>query len=305
MDKKEYVLGMDIGGTNFRMGLVNRSLATAHVEVRKSADIYGTGNTVEAFAACIRDYVERCADTGRIVKIAVGCPSVVDKKRRMLYSSTNFPGLEGFDLVGELEKRVDFPVCIDHDAYYLLAYDMRQYNMGTTGTAVGCYFGTGLGNAMYIDGKPYVGKNGTACELGHLPIPLNEYPCSCGNSGCIEMFSCGKALERIAAEHYSGTFIGDLFLKHGEDKLLKDFIEYMSAAISAEVNILDPDVVFVGGGIVQMQGFPKELLRERVIAHARKPYPAQNLNLVYSKSGPENGIIGAAIRAFQELDAEG
>ena len=71
--------------------------------------------------------------------------------------------------------------------------------------------------------------------------------------------------------------------------------------IAAEVNILDPDFVFVGGGLVQMKGFPKDYLKERVIAHTRKPYPAENLNLLFSEAGPENGIIGAAIRGFDLL----
>lgn len=298
MNKKEYVLGMDIGGTHFRMGLVDRSFHVEKVQVYASLDIYKTGNTVENFAVCIRKYIEQYAKGDRVLAIAVGCPSVVDARRRSLFSSTNFPGLEGIDLVSELEGRLEYPVFIEHDAYYLLAYDIWKGGLDNKGTIVGCYFGTGLGNAMYINGEPYIGKNGTACELGHLPVPLNDFPCSCGNRGCIEMFSCGKALERIAKEYYPDTFIGDLFLKHRDDAVLKDFVEYMSVAVAAETNILDPDYIFVGGGLVQMDAFPREYLVERVLAHTRKPYPAENLDIRFADPGPENGIIGAAIRTF-------
>ncbi len=301
MDKKEYVLGMDIGGTHFRMGLVDRSFQTEKVQVYASSDIYQTGNTVENFAVCIRDYLAQYAKEKKVKAIAAGCPSVVDAGRRRLFSSTNFPGLEGIDLVSELEERLAYPVFIEHDAYYLLAYDIWKSGVDKKGTIVGCYFGTGLGNAMYINGQPYIGKNGTACELGHLPLPLNDTMCSCGNRGCIEMFSCGKALERIAKEHYPGMFIGDLFSRHREDKILKDFVEYMSVAIAAEANILDPDYIFVGGGLVQMKDFPKDYLVERVLDHTRKPYPAENLDIRFAKAGSENGIIGAAIRAFETL----
>ncbi len=300
MDKK-CILGMDIGGTNFRMGLVDEALEVEQIEVYPSESIYGDGNTVENFASCIRDYAKRHASGYQILAIFIGCPSVVDRQRRRLYSSTNFPGLEKIDLVEELEKRLLYPVMIDHDAYCLLAYDIRRNGLKSEGTIIGAYFGTGLGNAMYINGRPYIGKNGTACELGHLPIPLNNRPCSCGNKGCIEMFSCGKALEKIQKKYYPDCFIGDLFDRHSEDEVLRNFVEYMSVPIAAEVNILDPDFVFIGGGLVQMKGFPKDYLKERVIAHTRKPYPAENLNLLFSEAGPENGIIGAAIRGFDLL----
>lgn len=299
--RKKCILGMDIGGTNFRMGLVDERLCADKVEVYPSKDIYGGGHTVENFASCIRNYADRHGDGHEILAVFIGCPSVVDRQRRRLYSSTNFPGLEKIDLVEELENRLPYPVMIDHDAYCLLAYDIYQSGVNREGTIAGIYFGTGLGNAVYIGGKPYIGKNGTACELGHLVVPFSSRPCSCGNAGCIEMFSCGKALEEIQKTYFPEDHIGDLFVKHGREQVLRDFVEYMSVAVAAEVNILDPDYVFVGGGLAQMEGFPRDELRERVLSHTRKPYPAENLDLRFSKAGPENGIVGAAIRAFETL----
>lgn len=300
MSIKECVLGMDIGGTNFRMGFVGRDLKADKIMVYPSRAVYEDGNTVENFAAYIKNYMEKYGEGYHVLAIAIGCPSVVDAGRRHLFSSTNFPGLENIDLVGELESRLACPVMIDHDAYYLLAYDIKNSGLKNEGTIVGCYFGTGLGSAMYIGGKPYIGKNGTACELGHLPIPFNDYPCSCGNRGCIEMFSCGKALERIAKEQYPDTFIGELFVRHGEDESLRQFVEYMSVAVAAVANIMDPHHVFIGGGIVQMENFPRGYFVEKVIEHTRKPYPAENLDILFSKNSSENGIVGAAIRAFEE-----
>lgn len=303
MGKKE-ILGMDIGGTNFRMGLVDDSFQVREMKVYPSASVYGSGNTVERFADCIRRYLETSGAGEAVEAIAIGCPSVVDAERRRLYSSTNFPGLENVDLVEELEKRLHYRVFVEHDAYYLLASDIRTYGLDPSGTIVGCYFGTGLGAAMYIGGRPYIGKNGTACELGHLPVPMNDYPCSCGNRGCIEMFSCGKALERIAKSRYPKTQIGELFALHGEDPVLRDFVEYMSVPVAAMANIMDPHHLIVGGGLPQMKGFPREYLRERILAHTRKPYPAANLDLIFADGAAEKGIIGAAIRAFEMLSSE-
>ncbi len=301
--EKDYIIGMDIGGTHFRVGLVDRDLHASHVKVYSSKDIYKE-NTIERLCSVISTYIEKEANQLSIKALGIGLPSVIDAKREYLYSSTNFPGLEGVNIVKSISEKIAIPVYIEHDAYYILSYDIWNHHLKNEGIIIGCYFGTGLGNAFYFNGKPFIGRNGTACELGHLAIPFNTFQCSCGNLGCIEMFSCGKALERLKAEYYPDEQIGNLFKNHGTEKHLLDFVEYMSVAVSAEVNILDPHYVFLGGGIVQMEGFPKKIFQERILAHTRKPYPAANLRLLFSKPGPENGIVGAAIEVFKRIDEE-
>ena len=104
MTNEKYILGMDIGGTNFRMALVDQKLQVKHLQVYPSADVYNSNNTVDAFADKIKAFISEYATDKSIIAIAIGCPSVVDAQRRRLYSSTNFPGLENIDLVGEFEK---------------------------------------------------------------------------------------------------------------------------------------------------------------------------------------------------------
>lgn len=98
------ILGMDIGGTNLRMGLVDETLSVSGLEVIPARQVYRSDNTPEALSAVIEGYINRHPDSGRPPMIAAGFPSVVDKSRRRLYSSTNFPGLDGVDMVGFLEK---------------------------------------------------------------------------------------------------------------------------------------------------------------------------------------------------------
>lgn len=191
------ILGMDIGGTNLRMGLVDETLSVSGLEVIPARQVYRSDNTPEALSAVIEGYINRHPDSGRPLMIAAGFPSVVDKSRRRLYSSTNFPGLDGVDMVGFLEKNLGIPTIIDHDAYYLLAYDIHQFRLPLSGAVTGFYFGTGMGNAIYINGMPFTGKNGAAAEVGHIKTGLSSRPCSCGNQGCIEMYCCGKALEQL------------------------------------------------------------------------------------------------------------
>lgn len=303
MTKAETILGLDIGGTHFRMGLVDRSYRAHNVEVHSTRALFTHTDPLEALAGAIAAYIQRAPGGQKPAMVCAGLPAVLDHDRRRVWSATNFPALENRDLVTFFQAHLGLPVQIEHDAYYLLAYDIMANGLANRGTMIGCYFGTGFGNAMYINGAPYIGKNGVACEIGHMPVPLGTKPCSCGNTGCIEMYSCGKALEKLAGEHYPAEDIGGLFTRHSTEEPLTAFVRYMAAAVATEINIMDPDHVFLGGGIVQMPDFPKQALQEAILANTRKPYPAANLCLHFSKSAPENGIIGAAIEGFRKLDA--
>lgn len=303
MKPEELILGMDIGGTNFRMGLVDNDNNVHDMEVVSSRAISAQQDVPQAICRVIQDYCGRHLD-GKLPRfIAAGLPSVLDRERRRVYSATNFPGLDGVDIVHSMTRTLGIPVLIEHDAYYLLAYDMHNSGVGAQGTSLGFYFGTGLGNAIFLNGLPYVGKNGTACEAGHMPAGLSERPCSCGNVGCIEMHCCGKALERIAEEYFPDTPIEALFTRHSDTPVLRDFVRYMAIPVSTEINILDPHAVFIGGGITNMPDFPKDTLHEHILAQTRKPYPAENLQLYFSAAGAENGIIGAAIEGRRKMQA--
>lgn len=298
---KKQILGMDIGGTNLRMGLVDETLSISGLEVIPARQVYRSDNTPAALSAVIKDYINRQLGIERPLMIAAGFPSVVDKDRRRLYSSTNFPGLDGVDIVGALEESLGIPTIIDHDACYLLAYDIHQFKLPSGGAVTGFYFGTGMGNAIYINGMPYIGKNGTAAEVGHIQNGLSGRPCSCGNKGCIEMYCCGKALEQLQKTCFADTALVELFTMRGSSRELDEFVHYMSVPVVAEVNILDPEAVVIGGGIVQMKDFPKDKLVGYILENVRKPYPADNLNIYFSEPSPANGIIGAAIMGFETL----
>lgn len=301
MNTSDSILGLDVGGTNFRMALVDAQLHAHELEVVPSAQVSGSADTPRAIAACIRSYCRRKLGDAMPKMVCAGFPSVLDKARRRIYSSTNFPGLDGVDIVSVLEQELGVPVAIEHDAYYLLACDIWKLGLPNEGAVLGFYFGTGMGNAMFMDGRPYVGKNGTACEVGHMPAGFSNEPCLCGNRGCVEMHCCGKALEHLARERYPATPIGELFLRHAEEAPLREFVRYMAIPVATEINVLDPEAVVLGGGLVNMAGFPRAALTEAVLANTRKPYPAQGLRLCFSDGATENGILGAALEGRKRL----
>ena len=133
------------------------------------------------------------------------------------------------------------------------------------------------------------------------PVYGNKRVCMCGNVSCMETVVSGIALERIQAQHFPGTPINQLFARHMDSCVMQDFLEGMGQAVAAEANLFDPDCVILGGGLLQMEGFPRGALEEAVHRYARKPYPERTLDLRYSRPNQANGPVGAAIYAEKRL----
>ena len=111
----------------------------------------------------------------------------------------------------------------------------------------------------------------------------------------------GKALARIQKERYPETPINEMFLRHGQEHVLVELIDGMAMAAATEINILDPDQVLLGGGVLNMQGFPREILDQKIREHTRKPLPCRELNLIYTDDEPEKSVVGGAIYACRKL----
>ena len=151
-----------------------------------------------------------------------------------------------------------------------------------------------------MGGDLLCGRNGVAGELGHIPQLYADVPCGCGNTGCIEPIGGGKALEELCAVRFQDTKIKEIYARHRNMPELKKQVEAMAVPVATEINILDPDYVIVGGGLLQMRDFPLHLLKENIHKHTRKPYPAENLRFLYSNANQENGVIGAGIYGWKK-----
>ena len=292
------VLGIDIGGTHLRLGLAGETLSLSGFEMASSTFLNGSDGP-RRLADFIHGYLTRMNTRPRAVSI--GFPSTLDKARRRLLSTPNIAGLNDVPMADILQEQLNIPVFIDRDVNLLFLNDCHHFDLQGPGVILGCYVGTGLGNVISINGDILIGKNGVAAELGHIPAWGRQDQCPCGNRGCVEMYASGKHLREIQEAHFPGTPLGELFLRHGGHELILQYVDGLSIPIATEINLLDPDYVLLGGGVLQMEGFPRACLEECILRHTRKPYPAENLQLRYSVNAQENGVIGAAIRAFREL----
>jgi len=291
------ILGLDIGGTNLRSGFVNDRFELTDFHISSSQIICGE-NAPEKLAEYIHGLIRETGITPTAVSI--GCPSTLDRARKRLLSTPNLDGLDDLDMVQRLEDALHLPVYIDRDVNLLFLYDCYANHLSGS-VMIGCYVGTGLGNVIAIGGEILVGKNGVAAELGHIPVRGLNADCPCGNVGCMEMIASGKALKILQETFYPEESIATLFSLHANEKTLLDFINDLALPIATEINILDPDDVILGGGVLQMEGFPKALLETAIRLHARKPYPEKALKFHYSGEKQENGVIGAGINALNQM----
>lgn len=293
-------IGIDIGGTNFRIGTVSENDEIYNFE-KNSSRIFDSGDVVSILCKEITSYIERYNIQKKIKGVAIGIPSMVSKDKRTIISTPNLKGFDNIEFSNLLEQQLKLPVWLDRDVNFLLLNDIRTLNLDASKTILGFYIGTGFGNAIYIEGKLYAGKNGAAGELGHIPFIDYDDICTCGNRGCSEVRCSGKYLEKLTKEHFPDTKIQNIFQEHAENPIIQKYVRDLAVPIATEINILDPDYSILAGGVVYMQGFPKELLISEIKEKVRKPYPAKNLEIFFSEHTQQSGVYGSGQFAHLKL----
>lgn len=303
MNNDDYVIGIDIGGTNFRIGMVDDS-GNVYSFVKKSSSVLVQGDPIECLYTQIKLYIDEYAKGKCIRALSMGFPSIVSKDKKILYSTPNLKGFDNLKVVELLEAKIKIPVFIDRDVNYLLKNDIRKNSLDKNATILGFYVGTGIGNAIYINGRFYSGKNGVAGELGHIPMYGITEVCGCGNVGCSETLCGGKVLQKYHDTYFKEESIDEIFILHKNHYKIKEFLGSLAMTIATEINILDPDYVILAGGVISMNNFPKEELKKEILLHCRKPFPASGLEIIFVEHTQQSGVIGGALSAFELLQSE-
>jgi allose kinase len=284
--------GIDVGGTHLRLGLVTENGELARDAIFPSSSISDTnGSTPARILKYIQLFLGQ--EIANIVAMCIGFPSVISKDRRIIVQTPNIAGLDNIPFAEMAEKEFSFPVFIEKDVNLLLIHDVATYNLSTKDPILGFYIGTGIGNAIMLNGDIMIGASGSAGELGHVPILGNKIACPCGNIGCVETIASGKALVNYKST-YPNMLIDDFFTQHSQDEFVKHFIELLAITISTEMNIFDPAVAILGGGVILMKDFPREWLISEIREHLRYPYPKNSVKFLFSEQTKNAGVFGAA-----------
>ena len=291
------IIGIDIGGTNFRIGAVSEDGTVSGFRKIPVKQVFCTDDPLKDLTVYLKDY---CRELN-VEAVSIGFPATLDKSRQMVIQAPNIAFMEALPVVKVLSEELHIPVFIERDVTMALFYDQRKYQIPQCEVVCGFYFGTGIGNAISIHGLPLVGRSGAAGELGHIPVDGSTLPCGCGNVGCMENLAGGKYLAELRESVYPETIIGNLFLEHGDEAPLVRFVDRMAMTVATEINIMDPDYILIGGGVPAMTGFPKEKLYEQIYRHTRRPYPANHLNIIFTEDKENKCVIGATLYARSRL----
>ena len=289
-------LGIDIGGTNLRMGVVDSEGKFLSFS-REASSVFTEENAEDMLCEKIENHLAQNGFEGRISAAAAGLPALMSRDKKTVLSAPNIKGFDGLVFDERFERRLGFPVFADRDTNFLLQNDIEKLGLHSEKNILGFYIGTGFGNSIFLDGKFYSGTNGAAGELGHIPTVGSDKKCTCGNRSCIETIASGKHLEELAVRFFPQTDIKKVFKEHGNSPILKLFVQNLAVPIATQINILDIQLCIIGGGVVDMEGFPKEQLFDWVHFYVRKPYPQKNLRLIFTRHNQQSGVFGSAVFA--------
>lgn len=300
MDKA--IIGIDLGGTHLRIGTVTAKNELKNPLVYKTAIIANSFEPTKQICKFIETYIQDTNLTN-IGAISIGVPSSVANDKETVICTTNIKDkngnilFENINIAKDIRTYFNLPVYINNDVNNILLYDIAKHKLDRKSIIAGIYIGTGVGAAVIINGEQLDGNNGAALDLGHIPYFGGTVKCSCGKIGCCECYASGWRLQEIRKKYYPDTIIDDVFTKHKDDKIIKDFIKACAYVYATISTIFDPATMIVGGGVMEMKDFPRQEFERDVNELTGKDVMKKGFAYVYSQNFVGKGIIGAALFA--------
>jgi glucokinase len=312
-----YFVGVDVGGTKVAAGLVDSEGVIIH-QTRKpmaAADaVAGLAAVTFAIDAVLDAAKLSPALQGSIGGIGICAPGPLDPRTGIVINPPNLPGWRNFPLADEVSKIYRMPVRVDNDGN-AAALAEALWGAGRGYRNVFCAtIGTGIGTGIIFDGRIYHGRTGSAAEGGHTTIDYRGPRCGCGKLGCIEVLASGTAIARRASEkiaagrdsiireyaagqldRITSEMVGRAYV--AGDALAKEVLQetamFLTVWLGNIVDLLEPDVMIIGGGAAPMlQPFLPEI-RDRLPDWCVNSH-SQEIPLVMAHYGAEAGIAGGA-----------
>lgn len=293
MSKSHYV-GIDVGGTNIRIGLVDERDNILFEEKHQSSQ------TAHKLSDIIKDFVAKYQKDYDIKAISAGFPGLVDQETRTVIHTPNERRFEG-SYLKDLEVALNIPIVLGNDVNYLLLYDASHFEINPNQSILGFYLGTGFGNAIRIKDELYQGEFGAAGEIGHVPVYLDGIDFSGKKQNDLETIVSGFNLIEIHKNHFSETPFESMFVKHFDTKEIQTYLHILAFYIATEMTILDISTVILGGGVIMSEQFPKSYLETLIKKNLFSALTRKHFKAYYPKPHANSGILGATIYAKSYL----
>jgi glucokinase len=285
------IIGIDLGGTKIAGVLTTRTgKVMMDVQVPTEA-AKGQTQVINNIIKAIRMLIQSQKVKTRC--IGIGAPGPIIYEKGIVIEPPNLPGWKKVNLKKILEKEFKLPVSVDNDAN-CAALAEAVFGAGKTNrNFIYMTVSTGVGGGIIIDRKLYRGMVGAAGEFGHMIIDPHGPLCGCGNHGCLEALASGSALKKKMG--MDGISV-ELAARQG-DKKAKQAIEetahYLAIGIANLVNIFNPELVIIGGGLSNMRELLLDPIRDQFKKYAMS-LSARSVKIVRAKLGTKAGVLGAA-----------
>ena len=297
-------IGVDVGGTKIVVGLVERDGTIVRLE-RRPTPVESTA----AFLAGLTEAVEMLRDE-RVEAVGIGIPSAIDQRSGTAVFSANIP-LAGLDMRSWAAETFGLPAAIDNDANCAALAEWRAGAGRGTTDMVMITLGTGIGGGLILGGKLYRGWIGAGAELGHMVVDAEGPLCqgACTGHGHLEGLASGRAVEAAAVRLLGpGAGTAELVAAAGRGTTRREAVaaagRWLGAGVASLVNLLNPELVVIGGGFGEAFDLLIDPVREVVARDALSP-ARDVVRIVPAELGPDAGVIGAALVGFEALDAAG
>jgi glucokinase len=299
-----HAIGVDLGGTKILAGVVTRD-GTVVRRHERSTPQDSQDHVLAELEAAVAELLDES-----VAAVGFGTPSPIDQERGVVVHCVNLP-LQNAFLRDRMHERFGIPVGLDNDANAAAIGEWRAGAGQGEDDLVMLTLGTGVGGGVISGGRPFRGRNGEGCELGHVVIVHGGRPCqgACTGHGHLETYVSGSAATAAAQEAFGPSADAHRLVRLANEgdatakELLEKVARYLGSGIGSFVNLFAPQLVVLGGGFGvaafdYLRGPAEEVARQEALEPMRG-----NVRLARAELGTAAGLIGAAFVAFEALDA--
>jgi glucokinase len=300
---ERYAIGLDLGGTDLKAGLVRSDGSIEHFLRRPSRTAESASAPIEVVIEAA-EALRKLAGDGAL-PVGLGCPGVIDPRSGALVGHTpHLPHWTSMELGEQISRRLGVAVRVDNDANCAALAEARVGAAREARVSVTFTLGTGIGCGIVIEGRVVRGAFGGAGEAGHLPLGSGDRACRCGVENCVEPEASASGL--LARARDAGLEVADaaqVFAAAADGeatavRLVDRMADRLGAVIAVVVNLLNPDVVTIGGGVSRAGEPLFARLRAAVDRYALESH-RRGLRILPAALGERAGAVGAGLLAWE------
>ena len=283
-------IGVDIGATKTNFALIS---GTKILQKKGFSNPQKSKYLLQSIEITLEKMIANLPQD-KVRGIGLGVPGPLNEKRTLVLNPPNLDGFENYPLAARIQKRLRIKTVMENDAK---CFTLAEAVMGAGKKAkivLGITLGSGVGGGLVINGKIYKGAFGSAGEVGHMTINNDGPRCSCGGLGCLEEYASGKFFARKGVSSFNlqnRAAAGD----KKAINIYKEYGRYLGVGISNCVNLLDPDIVVLGGGISMAYPLFIETAQKEISRRVISPSAQRYVKIKQAKFGVWSGAVGAAL----------